>query len=129
VDGRDVDSDLLEHAAVHDRHHAAAAVAAAMVDALPGRAHESSRWPVGQRSPGGEVVFHRLEGGGDAVAQVGEPGGGFGLPVFGHGASSVAELWAGRKPPVCRRASPRTMAAAVATLIERKPGTMGTTTR
>ena len=43
VDGGDVDADLLEDAAVHLRHDAAAAVGAAMVGALPRRPARSGR--------------------------------------------------------------------------------------
>ena len=47
--GRAMHADLLEHAAVHHRHHAAAARLAGMVGALPGRALETARRAIGQR--------------------------------------------------------------------------------
>ena len=43
VDGRAMHADLLEHAAVHHRHHAAATRLAGVVGALPGRALETAR--------------------------------------------------------------------------------------
>ena len=47
--GRDVHADLLEYAALHHRHDAAAARRAAVVGAVPGRAHEAA----GARSASG----------------------------------------------------------------------------
>ncbi|KAF1853478.1 hypothetical protein Lal_00013840 [Lupinus albus] len=98
VDGRDVDPDLLEHPALHHRHGAAAALAAAMVRAGPALALEPAGGQVGMGA--GQLVLQRLEGGADAVAQLLEPGGGAGLALFdgagvggccgGHGVSGCA---------------------------------------
>ena len=69
-----VHADFLEHAAAHHRHHAAAAGRAAVVGALPGRAHEAAGGAVGERRAGGQRVLDRLERGADVVAQALEPG-------------------------------------------------------
>ena len=45
--GRDVHADLFEYAPLHHRHHAAAAVAPAVVGALPRRANEAARPVIG----------------------------------------------------------------------------------
>ena len=75
-----VDADLLEHAAVHDRHGAAAAILSGGVGlAFPVLADE----PAG-RQPGmgaGEFVLDLLELGAYPVAQAGEPGPCFFLPA------------------------------------------------
>src|ERR1700730_9961317 len=65
--GRDVDPDLLEDAAVHQRDRAATATRPLPVLALE---------PTGRQRtmlPAGVVAFDRLEGGADPVAQRGEP--------------------------------------------------------
>ena len=114
VHGRDVDADLLEHPAAHDRHHAAAAVLARLAAlALPGLALEAAGRQVGVRA--GELGLDLLELGADAVAQRFEPGArvGFALIEVGH-----ARAW---YPSVWRRASLNTIAAASATLSERAP--------
>ena len=56
--GRDVDADLFKHAAMHDRHHAAAAVRAAVIAAAPGRANEPPRGTIRERRAGGQPGFH-----------------------------------------------------------------------
>jgi hypothetical protein len=66
-DGRDIDPDLLEDAAAHGRHHAAAATGT-----VPGLAREAPR-----RQPGmgavRQLVLDLLESVADAVAQGFEP--------------------------------------------------------
>ena len=74
VHGRDVHADLLEHAAVHHRHHAAAAGRAGVVGALPRRAHEAAGRAIGERRARRQRVLERLERRADVVAQPLEPG-------------------------------------------------------
>ena len=69
VHGRAMHADLLEHAAVHHRHHAAAARRAGMIGALPRRAHEAAGRAIGQRRARGQRVLERLERRADVVAQ------------------------------------------------------------
>ena len=51
VHGRAMHADFLEHAPAHQRHHAAAAGLAAVVGALPRRAHEAAGRPVATAAP------------------------------------------------------------------------------
>src|SRR5262249_44372132 len=55
----DVDAGLLEHAALHARHHAAVTGMAAVVGATPGRASESARRALGERRVRGQARFER----------------------------------------------------------------------
>src|SRR5690606_20712643 len=71
VHGRDVDAHLLEDAAMHDRHLAAAFVMCPIA-ALPWRALEAPGRAVRQRA--GQFVFKAFELGADQVAQFAEPG-------------------------------------------------------
>ena len=59
VHGRDVNADLLEQAAVHQRHHAAATGRAGRVRPVPRRAHEAARGLAIKLSSRG--VLERLE--------------------------------------------------------------------
>ncbi len=68
--GRGVHADLLEHAAVHHAHDAAAARRAGMIGPLPRRALEAPRGTVRQRGARRQIVLELLEGGADAVAQL-----------------------------------------------------------
>src|SRR5579871_3155687 len=80
VHGRDVDADLLEHAAAHDRHDAAASVFALLAAlAPPGLALERAGRQVAVRA--GELALDLLETGADAVAQAFEPGTGVGFAL------------------------------------------------
>jgi hypothetical protein len=88
VHGRAMHADLLEHAAVHHRHHAAAAGCAGEIRALPRRAHEASRRAIGQRRARRQRIFQRFERGADVVAQLLEPGACAGLSVGDHAAAS-----------------------------------------
>ena len=73
---RDMDADLLEYAALHHRHDAAATRRAAVVGAVPGRAYEAAGRAIGERGAGGEGVLQILECGHDLVAQRLKPGAG-----------------------------------------------------
>jgi hypothetical protein len=72
-DGRDVDADLFEYAAMQDRHHPAAAVRSAVIAMAPGRANESSRGTIRERRGGRQAGFHGLECRADVVPQRFEP--------------------------------------------------------
>jgi hypothetical protein len=74
VHGGRVHAHFLEYAAGHEAHEAAAALIAAMVRALPGRALEAPRGLVSVRCACREGVFERLEARADAVAQLLKPG-------------------------------------------------------
>jgi hypothetical protein len=76
-DGRAVDADLLEDAARHHAHDAAAAVGAGVVGAHPGLAAEAAC----RLGGAGELVLQRLEAGADVVAQRLEPAAGLHLAV------------------------------------------------
>src|SRR5690606_23125384 len=108
---------LLEDAAAHHRHGAAAALGAGGIGPRPGRAREAAGGEVAM--PGAEqLVLQLLEGGADSVAQGFEPGARLLLVVGGVGGHELGN-------PVCRIASPATMAAAMATLSDLKPGRIG----
>src|SRR6185312_11618020 len=125
VHGRDVDAGLLQHAAVQDRHLAAAALGTAFLGALPRLALEATGRPAGERAAR-ELGLDRLEGGAQSVAQGREPGRGGGAMLGEQiGARAGCGGGHGSNPSVWRKASPRTMPAATATLIERKPGCIG----
>ena len=78
--GRDMNADLLENAASHDRHFAAAFVFHA-VAARPGRALEASGGLPGERAC--QFGFDFLEFGADQVAKLAKPGRGAGLSLLG----------------------------------------------
>ena len=135
VHGRAVHADLFEHAAVHHRHHAAAARlrrydrCAARACARSGRPGDRpSGAPAGSSSSSASKAAQmssrsaRTRRARAVLAGVERRGVGEGA---GHGARSYS--W--RKPPVCRSASPSAMAAAIATLSERKPGRIGIDSR
>src|SRR5688572_16960761 len=113
----DVDPDLLEHAALHHRHGAAAAVAAAGVGPLPGGALEPAGGQIAVTRRG-KLVLQPLEGGADPVAQLLEPRARLALMVRRIGAHDSGN-------PSCRIASPATIAAAIATLSDRRPARIG----
>src|SRR5690606_22133676 len=134
VDGRNVDADLLEDAASHDRHDAAARIrgratrrvfcGSRLADrSLPGLAFEAPGLPPIRHRPG-QFVFQSFERRADAVAKRFEPD-----------TRRLAMLVCTDRhdalgnPVVCRRASPNTMAAASATFSERSPGAIGTHSR
>ena len=143
VHGRDVDADLLEHAAAHQRHDAAAAGRAAVVGARPGLAREAAgarrvrdrtaprprpraaraRRRCGRAAPRTRSA-RRPAGGGRARSRART---GFSGARYGTGGAGGKAP--GGKAPVCRSASPRIIAAATATLSERRPGRIGTTMR
>ena len=130
VHGRAMHADFLEHAAVHHRHHAAAAGRAAMVGALPGRADEAARRAVGKRGIRRQGIFQGLKRGADIVAQCLEPGARLGLAAIECRAihfhiNSLGQSYHRAKSCVCRKASPATIAAAIAILSERMPDCMG----
>ena len=74
IHGRAVHADLLEHAAAHHRHDAAAAGRSSMVGALPGRTLKTPGAKLAKLRAGGQGVFQRLERSADVVAQGLEPG-------------------------------------------------------
>src|SRR6185312_2504811 len=122
-DGRDIDAGLLEDAAFEDRHRAAAAAAAV---AVPAFARETLRFA------GSELVLDRFERGADAIAQRLEPCPHLyllGLRFLLFAAHACSPGCSTGRSPVCRNASPNTMEAASATLIERRPGRIGRRTR
>ncbi len=79
VDRRGVDARLLEHAALDDAHHPAAARRAGVVLPLPGRALEASRRTVLPAWNGRRIVLDALEGHAQIVPQLFEPGLGLAL--------------------------------------------------
>ena len=89
VHGRAMHADFLEHAAVHHRHHAAAARVApadAIWRALPGRARQSGqRRAVGESGIRRQRIFQALERRADIVAQRLEPGARLGLVAIEFG--------------------------------------------
>src|SRR6185437_6462018 len=125
--GRDIDADLLEDPTLHQRDDAAAAPVPVGAVALPGRAGEPSA--AARRARSRVLVLDRLEGGADAVAQRREPGGGLALARLDRLGGRFRHSVTPGKSAVWRSASPNTMAAARATLIERTPGRIGTTSR
>src|SRR5690606_1664481 len=73
VHRRDVDAHLLEYAATHDRHHAAAALGLALARRpFPGAPLEAAGRIAGER-PRLQLVFQPLERGADPVPQLLEP--------------------------------------------------------
>src|SRR5581483_8378025 len=106
MDARDVDPDLFEDAALHDRHRAAAAARPQPLAPLEPPRHAA-----------GSLVLDRLECRADAVAQRGEPAGRLCLSVV-HA-----------KCPVWRRASLKAIAPATATLSDRAPACNGIRSR
>src|SRR6186997_2678019 len=134
VYGRAMHADFLEHAAMHHRHHAAAAWCAAMVSALPGRADKAARRAVGERSIRRQRIFQALERRADIVAQCFEPGARLALAIVECGMihfliNSLGQSYHRAKSRVCRKASPATIAAATAILSERMPGCIGMRSR
>ncbi len=69
VDGGGMHADLLEDAAMHQAHGAAATVGARVIGALPGRALEAAGRPIGKECGSWQVVLDPLEGRADVVAQ------------------------------------------------------------
>ena len=63
MDGRGVNARLLEHAALDETHHAAAARSAAVILAVPRRAHEAAGRTIACRSVGRQIRLELLEGG------------------------------------------------------------------
>src|SRR5262245_40781806 len=120
-DGGNVDTALLEHAPAHQRHCAAAAIAAGNVGPVPRLAIEPSGRQVAMAG-GCKLIFQPLEGGADPVAQRLEPGTGLLLVVRWIGTHEPGN-------PSCRIASPATIAAANATLSDRRPGRSGIRSR
>ena len=88
--GRDVNADLLEHAAFHHRHDAAAARCAGMIGAVPGRALKAARRRDRQSgAPAGRASSSASKARDDLVAQGLEPGCGRGFCVFRSGLASM----------------------------------------
>ena len=73
VHGRDVDADLLEDAAVHDRHDAASARRAGVVGPLPRTANEAASRPLGERSVRRQVILQRFQFTTDLASNVRKP--------------------------------------------------------
>src|SRR5258706_10462046 len=111
--GENVDAALLEDAAAHHRHDAAAAFAPVFGWPAPGLALEAARRHIPVHP--GIVILDLFEGRADAIAKFCKPLGGALAARFAHGGN----------PFVCFNASPNTMAAAKATLIERNPCRIG----
>ena len=80
---RAMHADLLEQPSVHHRHHAAAAGLAAVVGAVPRRAHEAPRLTGIER--GRRVVLQPFEGRANVVAQGFEPAPRPRLAILDHG--------------------------------------------
>jgi hypothetical protein len=74
MNGRGVHADFFEHPAMHHAHHAAAALGARMVGALPGLANKPPRRVGALWQATGQVVFNGLEGCADPIAQGFKPG-------------------------------------------------------
>src|SRR6185437_8153475 len=118
VDGRDIDADLLEDAALHHTHHAATCLASVFVESLCRCTDESAGRSLRQLA--GVFLLDFFEGGAKPVAQCLEAFAGATLAIgvdFGGGHDGNVPVW--------RSASPRTIAPACATLSERKPDFMG----
>ena len=101
MDGGDVDADLLEDAAMHHRHGAAAALA---YFAQPRRPLEAAGIPVDAGM--GDLVLELLERGADTVAQRLEPGSGLHLPVFHVSRQTCRYLWPFHSVPAASSDSP-----------------------
>ena len=130
VHGRAMHADFLEHAAMHHRHHAAAAGRTSMVGTLPGRADEAARRAFGEGGIRRQGAFQALECGANIVAQCLEPGARLGFASVECRAihfhiNSLGQFYHRAKSCVCRKASPATIAAATAILSERMPDCMG----
>src|SRR3569623_925720 len=124
--GRAVHAALLDDAAAPHVHDAAATGAAGMVGAAPRRTHESAGLAVAEWRTGGQGVLQRLEGSADVVALTLAPGTRFGLAgIEDRGLGQGGHERFPVVPAYCRRASPATLAAAMATLSERKPSRIG----
>ncbi len=111
ADGGDVDADFFENLAGHHPAHAAAARCAAGVRSIPGGIVEPR-----VRS---RLALDGFELGADHVAQAFKPGACCLLLVVELHHSSPGQ------PLVCRKASPKAIAAATATFNDRRPGTSG----
>ena len=131
--GRDVDADLLEHAAAHERHGAAAAILAGSAPARAARPCARSGRAAARACVPVQLVLDLLEVGADAVAQACEPGRASSLRRATVARRAAARGRWGRcvragcvmrlgNPAVWRRASLNTIAAARATLSDRAPG-------
>ena len=106
-DGGDVHAHLLEDAAVHDRHDAAAARHAGMVGPLPGGTDETAGLAVAERRLRGQLVLHRFEGSADRVAQLCKPGGSLRLAGAQRGGFlALQRVHAKRNQPACDVSSP-----------------------
>ncbi len=116
--GRTVHADLFEQSAAHHRHHPAAAGCAGMIGALPRRARETAGRGAVERLR--RLILELLESLADVVAQRLEPGARPCLAMLDD--VCVHQFVSSR---ICRNASPTTMAAASATLSERKAGFIG----
>ena len=113
VYGRNIDTDLLEHAALHDRHHAAAGVFSGLRRAATTPCARNARRDGPKARPC--IRPRSLELGADAVAQLLEPE----RAREPCGLRHRLNCHAGN-PFVCLNASPNTIAPACATLIERR---------
>ena len=126
VHGRAMHADLLEHPSVHDRHHAAAAwmpvwSVAAMACARSGRRGEIR---CRRLRPRGFRTRRRCR---RAAARTSRGRVTFRSSMSAAQRQVVQALgWCG---PVCRKASPSAIAAAMATLRERRPPCMGIRSR
>jgi hypothetical protein len=128
VHGRAMHADLLEQPSAHHTHHTATAGLAGMVGAVPGTALEARGIAGIERYR--RVVFELLERRADVIAQALEPAPGACLAILDHGHVHLRYLLcAAVAERACRSASPNAIAAAIATLSERKPGLIGITSR
>ena len=89
VHGRGMAAHLLEHAARHQRHDAAAAFGAALLAARPRRLHEAAgRLALATGKAVGRIL-DRFERGADLIPQMLEPGAGALLPRRAEGLGQV----------------------------------------
>src|SRR5437660_4630600 len=126
VHGRGMNTRLLEDRSGEPRHGSAAPGRPAMIDAIPTRLEETRRCPAPRPRGIQRFSLDDLERIDDALLQCLEPDSCGVLPCFEKPAQHDTLRWTER---ICRRASPATIAAAIATLRERKPGSIGTRTQ
>ncbi len=90
IDGRSVAADLLEHAAMHERHDAAAAVGAAVVLARPGGPLEAAGLLPFAAGHAFGVILDSFEAGTNQPLKLGEPGARAILPGLAEGLGEVS---------------------------------------
>src|SRR3954471_1179209 len=123
VHGRAVHADFLEKPPAHHAHHAAAAGLTGVIGAVPRRADEASG--VARIERGRRLVLEPFERRADFIAQLFEPRPRPRLLLVNRHCRGIPLS----PDAVCLNASPNAMAAAMATLSERKPGAIGITSR